>query len=156
MSYSNSITQKYQEMSDEDFIDEKISCISDYPDLDRKKFLLTRPWFSVPHKQVNKILTKMVPNTHIVSTPFEHIDLDKIIKKGKLIKGYTLIHEMELGRCHDNCEILLAKKEITNIYSGYALSDDGLWRFHSWGINLDGDIVETTTPRLLYYGVTLY
>jgi hypothetical protein len=37
------------------------------------------------------------------------------------------------------------------ICTGYALTRDGMWRQHSWG--LDGrNIIETTTRRILYYG----
>ncbi len=153
---SSNLSVKYQNMSEQDFIDSMVQHIVDYPDPDRKNFLVTRPWFNKKHIEINNRLSTIVPDTHIVSTPFEHIDIDKILSEGKLIKAYTMIQEMELGRCHDNCEILYGKKYISNIYSGYALSDDGLWRFHSWGISANGDIVETTTPRILYYGITLY
>ena len=42
--------------------------------------------------------------------------------------------------------------------TGYALSDDGLWRQHSWLIAKPGrrwTVIETTCRRLLYYGVVL-
>lgn len=160
MSYSNTsyayLCNQYNNMSEKEYVVLMTQDLVDYPETSRKQFLVSRPWFSSFHLQINNKLNLIVPNTHIVSTPYEHIDLDSIISNGKIIKGYILVKEMELSKCHDNCEILFAQKEINNIYSGYALSTDGLWRFHSWGINLDGDIVETTCPRILYYGVTLY
>ena len=60
---------------------------------------------------------------------------------------------MAQSNCHGNCEKLLNKKLIQNIYSGYALSSDGLWRFHSWGFDFESNLIETTEPRLLYYGI---
>src|SRR5262249_24384023 len=42
------------------------------------------------------------------------------------------------------------------IDSGYALSADGLWRQHSWGVDVeDGRILETTERRVRYYGYVL-
>ena len=34
-------------------------------------------------------------------------------------------------------------------------SDDGLWRQHSWGVDADGTLVETTDHRTLYVGLAL-
>ena len=39
--------------------------------------------------------------------------------------------------------------------TGYALSDDGLWRQHSWGLLTDDRVVETTVARLRYFGAIL-
>lgn len=42
------------------------------------------------------------------------------------------------------------------IMTGYALSDDGIWRAHSWGVDLTtGDTIETTDARWLYFGFRL-
>jgi hypothetical protein len=38
------------------------------------------------------------------------------------------------------------------IATGYALSDDGLWRQHSWDVLRDG-ILETTKARQKYFGI---
>lgn len=45
--------------------------------------------------------------------------------------------------------------EIASIGTGYALSDDGLWRQHSWGLEADGVVVETTFERRSYVGIVL-
>lgn len=61
--------------------------------------------------------------------------------------------------CHDNVLTLLAAgttpdgTPITGSETGYALSDDGLWRQHSWANTPDEKIVETTEPRLAYAGI---
>jgi hypothetical protein len=44
------------------------------------------------------------------------------------------------------------------IVSGYALSEEGLWRQHSWLIAKPyrrWTVIETTVRRVLYYGVVL-
>jgi len=73
---------------------------------------------------------------------------------------YTKRVPGETSRCHENvAELLYAGKTpdglpITETETGYALSEDGLWRQHSWAIALHDTVVETTEPRLLYVGVT--
>jgi hypothetical protein len=44
--------------------------------------------------------------------------------------------------------------ELVGIGTGYSLSDDGLWRQHSWGLRREG-ILETTVSRVKYFGVLL-
>ena len=60
----------------------------------------------------------------------------------------------ERNRCHDNAQKLY--QEHPNRYRlayGYALSEDGLWRQHSWLIRKsDNAIMETTEKRLRYFG----
>lgn len=72
----------------------------------------------------------------------------------------------EGGACHHNVAALCAGEELwrflhrrdlpkAKIVTGWALSEDGLWRNHSWGVTKDGTVVETTIPRIVYYGVAL-
>ena len=58
------------------------------------------------------------------------------------------------SQCHWNVATLYDDAAIDSIVTGYALSDDGLWRQHSWGLK-DGRIVETTTRRDAYVGYVL-
>jgi hypothetical protein len=57
-----------------------------------------------------------------------------------------------VGReCHKNAAWLFFRGEADPV-SGYALSEDGKWRQHSWG--WDGtNVLETTTSRTSYYGL---
>lgn len=57
----------------------------------------------------------------------------------------------EPNDCHGNV-VRLWRAGQARIATGYALSDDGLWREHSWGVR-DGTVVETTEPRQSYWGV---
>lgn len=59
----------------------------------------------------------------------------------------------EVGRCHDNVLRLLKAHQLDSAWAGFALSEDGRWRFHSWGLSADGVIIETTLRRLVYWGV---
>jgi hypothetical protein len=82
--------------------------------------------------------------------------LDDIIQHGALfdferrrpLKGVV-------GRCHDNAlKLVLRFPKKYQMMTGFALTDDGLWRCHSWCIN-DKTVVETTAKRIKYYGIVL-
>ena len=59
--------------------------------------------------------------------------------------------------CRSNSALLWAEnKDHSVIVTGWAMSDDGVWRQHSWVRHLGtGKIYETTEKRLLYYGFDL-
>ncbi len=57
--------------------------------------------------------------------------------------------------CHANAARLWTDGTAAAIGTGYALSDDGLWRQHSWGVDAGGAPVETTAVRVSYVGITL-
>lgn len=88
--------------------------------------------------------------------PLEVDDLvDALYAAGTLfsVDGLTCV-QMEPSACHTNTvEWYFDQAEgDTSICTGYALSSDGLWRQHSWGL-LNGRIVETTIERVAYYGL---
>jgi hypothetical protein len=63
--------------------------------------------------------------------------------------------------CHKNCLDLqcyvgTGRSEYQTVH-GWALSDNGIWYCHSWCIKRTGpeNIVETTRPRLAYFGFVL-
>jgi len=63
-----------------------------------------------------------------------------------------------LGRrseCHGNASRIWLDGRVAMIGTGYALSGDGLWRQHSWGLTRREEVVETTEQRLRYYGLAL-
>jgi hypothetical protein len=55
--------------------------------------------------------------------------------------------------CHRNTARLLRAGKAAGIGTGYALSDDGLWRQHTWGLGSDGVVLETTVRREQYWGL---
>jgi hypothetical protein len=81
-------------------------------------------------------------------------ELDRLIGRGFFQDGAGA--KLRLGlptKCHANAAYAWAReKKKYAIVTGYALSDDGLWRQHSWLRDQKGRIIETTDPRLLYYG----
>jgi len=65
----------------------------------------------------------------------------------------------EPSNCHENVKSLLDSdanfggETATENWTGYALSDDGLWRQHSWAVSNTGRTMETTVRRKLYAGI---
>ena len=84
-------------------------------------------------------------------------DAARIIDRGQLWYG-DRIHMMR-GRpsqCHRNSSYCWeVNQDKTVLCTGYALSEDGMWRCHSWLVELRprrNRIVETTEPRIAYFG----
>jgi len=71
--------------------------------------------------------------------------------------SYARPRQMEQNRCHHNAIKLAAKyPHKYQRETGLALSDDGIWRVHSWAFDMaKNEIVETTVPQRKYFGVTL-
>ena len=87
-------------------------------------------------------------------------DLDKILQYGQLWLGTNVKMMKGLpSQCHRNsCDLWVENKENSRICTGYALSDDGMWRQHSWLVWMkpkSNQIVETTVPRLAYFGYVM-
>jgi hypothetical protein len=62
-----------------------------------------------------------------------------------------------MSACHANVSLVFVMSEgAIRIATGYALSPDGLWRQHSWGVDSESSrVVETTVRRVCYYGFAL-
>jgi hypothetical protein len=74
--------------------------------------------------------------------------LARVIKSSKGIP-------MRTCECHENAaRVALSRK--WECWTGLALSDDGIWRVHSWArVPSTGTLIETTVPRVKYLGVKL-
>jgi hypothetical protein len=83
-------------------------------------------------------------------------DLDAVIRTGREMKDSVEYEAMDGSSCHTNVARLwlVTNGGLVGIGTGYALSDDGLWRQHSWGVRRRG-LVETTRPRVRYFGIML-
>ena len=81
-------------------------------------------------------------------------DFDAILTRGRIFKPRWL--RMMPGRdcgCHFNVARLWdVNKDRVRICTGYGLSDDRIWRQHSWGLFKKQVVVETTVERILYFG----
>jgi hypothetical protein len=81
-------------------------------------------------------------------------DLDSLLELGCLREGESQENEGLPCNCHGNAARLWEQDPANVIVTGWALSDDALWRQHSW-CEHDSVIIETTTPRRAYYGFAL-
>jgi hypothetical protein len=87
-------------------------------------------------------------------------EMRAIMSRGQLFVpgkgyGYKWLHGAEPIACHENAaRMWYASRGNVKIATGWALSGDGLWRQHSWGVE-NGNIIETTVKRLKYYGAIL-
>jgi hypothetical protein len=77
---------------------------------------------------------------------------------GQVMERPITYRRMEPSQCHLNVAWLWSERKkgsrLIGVGTGYALSDDGLWRGHSWGLNKRG-IIETTVSRVKYFGLPL-
>jgi hypothetical protein len=81
-----------------------------------------------------------------------------LVLHGCLIDLPVRLRRMDTSRCHGNVAHLwdcrTKSSRLKGIATGYGLSDDGMWRPHSWGLTAT-HIVETTEGRLRYFGIRL-
>jgi len=94
----------------------------------------------------------------VVCATFEE-DIQLILRYGKtwvpLQKDIVLRHG-EAIRCHDNSIWLQEANPHLHVCTGYALSNDGIWRSHSWCFEPQTyRIIETTEKRVAYHGAIL-
>lgn len=86
-------------------------------------------------------------------------DLDEYFNRGLKLGGKSTLKAGRPSNCHANSvELWIDSKEKIKICTGFALSEDGVWRVHTWGVQKASDkikIFETTERRVLYYGYTL-
>jgi hypothetical protein len=62
-----------------------------------------------------------------------HFHLQLLLLRGKALDGAVELIPGEERNCHSNSARLWREsKEILALATGYALSEDGLWRQHSW------------------------
>jgi hypothetical protein len=97
-----------------------------------------------------------VGGLHLVAPTTLDAGLPLLIESGFVMAGPIMQRAMTKSRCHRNvAEMWAAKRhELIGIGTGYSLSDDGLWREHSWGLRRAG-LLETTVVRVKYFGVML-
>jgi hypothetical protein len=93
-----------------------------------------------------------------VVIPYAELELCEILTDtGRVVSYRKLqIKKGEARECHSNSATLwLANKAKYKIATGYGLSDDGIWRRHSWIMTADSDLIETTLARDIYFGMVL-
>jgi hypothetical protein len=92
----------------------------------------------------------------LVAPPKVDPDVPMLLHSGFLTSGPIKLKIMDTSSCHQNVAAAWKGRRfgIVAVATGYALSEDGLWRQHSWGVLRDG-VLETTVARLKYFGIVL-
>lgn len=140
-------------------------------DSERKERLSARWWASnydtsVESKEERKallpsrLLIKKILSFGGHEVCMAHIDEDvhEVLEKGVFIFGDDV--RLMRGRpngCHENSSALWdCNKDDLILMTGYALSEDGMWRCHSWCVGVEtGLVIETTELRVAYFGFAL-
>jgi len=109
-----------------------------------------------PDLEALRLLLLGIGGIHLVAPPSPESELPLLIYAGFVMAGPVTLSTMRKSGCHRNVAEFWTEKrdELVGIGTGYALSDDGLWRQHSWGLRREG-ILETTIVRAKYFGVLL-
>lgn len=126
---------------------------------DQKKFLQGRFRKAVVEQPELKDLRSILISLggdFIVAPPKRDPDVSRLLKWGFLMSGPILMRPMRESMCHQNVAAIWIKgrKGLVGIATGYALSQDGLWRQHSWAVMRDG-LLESTEKRDKYFGILL-
>jgi len=105
---------------------------------------------------LNTKLETIESNTIILPRDLYPLEIKRLLRRGEEFGKSTLFHFGETSRCHQNSiEFYLDGENNYKLCTGFALSNDGLWRSHTWLINEDNLPVETTVGRERYFGVVL-
>jgi hypothetical protein len=109
-----------------------------------------------PEIRALRALLLDIGGVELVAPPWHDCDVPALIHEGFIMDGLVELRIMERSQCHRNLSQLWGRKRngLVGIGTGYALSDDGLWRQHSWGVGRRG-IVETTQVRVKCFGLLL-
>jgi hypothetical protein len=113
--------------------------------------------------QLRKILLDFAgEDTCLCMGPAGVEDCKRLLKDGQFWLGRSAkMMKGETSQCHANSAELydINKNNFdVRICTGYALSDDGMWREHSWLIRhheRSNEIIETTVKRVCYFGWVL-
>jgi hypothetical protein len=127
----------------------------------RRCFLSARLKIAIsqqPEIKALRALLLRIGGTELVAPPWHDCHVAALICGGFVMDGHVVLRTMRPCSCHRNTSRLWSrngnmnrKNGLIGIGTGYALSGDGLWRQHSWGVGKRG-IVETTEARVTYFG----
>jgi hypothetical protein len=126
---------------------------------ERKKFLQRRLRAAIteqPELKRLKPLLMRLGGDFLVAPPKSDPDLPILLEAGFVMAGPIKLKQLKSSMCHQNVAAIWKSRKfgIVAVATGYALSEDGLWRQHSWGILRDG-VLETTEARVKYFGILL-
>ncbi len=101
-----------------------------------------------------------ISGIRVVAPPMPESDLTAILDRGREWDASSRLVRGMPSRCHQNVALLYTTNpRHLQIVTGYALSEDGLWRQHSWLHDASPRrrkrTIETTECRIRYFGVAL-
>lgn len=105
----------------------------------------------------DKLLSYGGEEALIRSSDIPSEEVERLLTRGQFWLGtraVTDFKKMEAINCHGNSACLM-REGLGEVVNGYALSPDGLWRNHSWLLQPNGKLIETTVRRKAYFGVVL-
>lgn len=84
-------------------------------------------------------------------------EYEDLLEMGEFASGENVkMWKLSGSRCHQNVEYIVRRWPHFKGFIGYALSNDGAWRYHSWAYDpVRNCIRETTELRLMYFGIPL-
>ena len=116
-------------------------------------------WYTSYHDMLNEILNKIAPDTQVLAEKFEHYTFTKEEFENATLfdikKCNYRFNPMEKLNCHNNSVRLCIYNPFYNVYTGYVLHKDGIWTFHSWVVDRNNLLIETSEMGLLYYGIKM-
>lgn len=109
-----------------------------------------------PELAVLRELLLKLGGAHLVAPQSPDATVPLLVSTGFVMAGPVVQIPMKKSACHANVAELWTenRQDLVGIGTGFSLSDDGLWRQHSWGLRREG-VLETTVPRIKYFGVLL-
>lgn len=119
---------------------------------ERKNVIKSREYWCGLHDELMKYLEKYFPGTFLIVVAGIECVIDIISINEIQIPNDNYIVSMGSNTCDVNTNINYMKNSSLCIYSGIALSSDGLWRAHKWNVDKNGNIIETSVKRLIYIG----
>src|SRR5207244_2413664 len=89
-----------------------------------------------PDLEVLRGLLLGLGGIHLVAPPIPDAAVPLLLDAGFVMAGPVVRRTMNTSECHRNVAAICAEKqhELVGIGTGYSLTDDGLWRQHSWGL----------------------
>lgn len=106
------------------------------------------------------------PDTRFQIDEYLKSEIPEHIARGLLKAGHlepgdgARLMQGEPNACHDNSIRFYESRAGRELWVGFALgaadeAEDNCWRWHWWAREADGELVETTVGRLIYFGVKL-
>jgi hypothetical protein len=119
-------------------------------------------WNKANRTAIKSLRTKLLSIGADRISPQPHPGIDLIAEYGNLMSFFPVkMKPMELNRCYENVarlwETRTPRSRLIGVATGYALTDDGMWRPHYWALSKTKGVVSIveTTPveRILYFGI---